>query len=364
LNLALALKARGHEVLFACSPLPFDAVDALEKRARERGLEPVTRFRLAKHFSLRDNFADARDLPPWLKAQGIEIVHCHRRQDHWVAGRAARRCGIPVVRSLHDGTPLAGTLRDRWLTARATDRLLYASAAAKACDQTRHSWAEGFALTLPPAVDLDRYSPQGLGNLRAELGIPEGAVVIGIAARVQEKRRFDLLLGAFQRVLASLPEIRLLIIGRGTRLDEVARKPAERLGISHRLVFAGYRREDYRQALNTMDFQIFLVPGSDGSCRALREALALGKPAVTTRRGMIPEIVHDGDNGVSADETVESLAAALVRLGSDAGLRSRMGAAARQRALREYALTLQAERTEAVYRDLGLVSTTPPPSRA
>ncbi len=337
-------------------------MDALEKRARERGLQPVTRFRLAKHFSLKDNYADARDLPPWLKAQGIEVVHCHRRQDHWVAGRAARRCGIPVVRSLHDGTPLPRTLRDRWLAARATDRLLYASESARAADQAQRHWPEGFALTVPPALDLARYAPEGLGNLRTELGIPPEALVVGIAARVQEKRRFDLLLSAFKRMLATLPETRLLLIGRGTRLDEVARKPAERLGISHRVVFAGYRREDYARALNTMDLKVFLVPGSDGTCRALREALALGKPAVATRRGMLAEIVRDGENGLLVEETEESLAGALLRLAQDATLRARMGAAARARALREYDVGVQAERVEAVYRRLGTAGSAPLPS--
>ncbi len=319
-------------------------------------MEPVTRFRLAKHFAWRANRADARSLPAWLQAEGFEIVHCHRRQDHWVAGRAARKAGIPVVRTLHDGTPLGSGLRDRWLVARATDRLLYVSEAARARDEARFRWPEGFALTVPPAVDLARFSPEGLGDLRNELGIPPSAVVLGIAARVQAKRRYDLLLAAFRRASRALPGLRLLIIGRGTQLEAVAGRPVRRLGIADKVVFAGYRREDYAKALNTLDVKLFLVPGSDGSCRALREAMALGKPAIVTRRGMLPEIVADGREGIVTGETVNALTEAMLRLGGDSGLRARMGQAARGKAARAYDLDRQAARVEEVYRDLWRVS--------
>lgn len=358
LNLALALQARGHEVVFACSPLPFDAVDAVEKRARERGLEPVTRFRLAKHFRIADNLRDARELPGWLRSERFDLVHCHRRQDHWVAGRAARKAGIPVVRTLHDGVPLGRGLRDRWLAARATDRLLYVSARALERDRARHGWASDFALHVPPAVDLARYAPEGLGDLREALGIPRDAVVFGIAARVQAKRRFDLLLEAFRLALGKSPDLRLLAIGRGTRLAEVLERPAARMGLSGRLHLAGYRREDYPRALNTMDVKLFLVPGSDGSCRALREAMALGKPAVVTPRGMLPELVADGEEGLVVPEDARALSEALLRLAGDAALRARLGRAARRRAQRDWDLALQAERVEGVYRALLAASTT------
>ena len=201
-------------------------------------------------------------------------------------------------------------------------------------------------------MDLARFSPEGLGDLRGELGIPPTAVVLGIAARVQAKRRFDLLLAAFRRAARALPDLRLLIIGRGTRLETVAARPVRRLGIADKVLFAGYRRGDYARALNTLDVKLFLVPGSDGSCRALREAMALGKPAIVTRRGMLPEIVADGREGIVAGETVNALTEAMLRLGSDALLRARMGRTAREKAAREYALPRQAERVEGIYRDL------------
>jgi glycosyltransferase involved in cell wall biosynthesis len=98
------------------------------------------------------------------------------------------------------------------------------------------------------------------------------------------------------------------------------------------VVFAGYRAGDYADVLRSIDVFTFLVPGSDGSCRALLEAAACGIPAVTTRRGALAEIVVDGETGLLADETPASLAAAWQALLDDPSRRTAMGAAASKRA--------------------------------
>ena len=53
------------------------------------------------------------------------------------------------------------------------------------------------------------------------------------------------------------------------------------------MIFAGYRDRDYVDVLRAADVFTLLVPGSDGTCRALLEATACGLPAVTTRRGAL-----------------------------------------------------------------------------
>jgi glycosyltransferase involved in cell wall biosynthesis len=159
-----------------------------------------------------------------------------------------------------------------------------------------------------------------------------------------------LLLEATRQLAGRDPEARLLVIGRGTHIEETAREPARRLGIADRVVFAGYRGTDYADALRLCDVVTLLVPGSDGGCRAVLEAAACGIPAVTTRRGALPEIVCDGDTGVLVDERPESLAAAWAALLADPARRARMGASARERALRCFTPARLAEAAEALYR--------------
>jgi glycosyltransferase involved in cell wall biosynthesis len=107
--------------------------------------------------------------------------------------------------------------------------------------------------------------------------------------------------------------------------------------------------EDYPRALACFDLKVFLVPGSDGTCRAVREAMAMGIPVVSSRRGILPEIVRDGQDGLVVDDDVEPLAAAITRLAADPALRARMGQAAIERARTDFCQTRQAERVAGAY---------------
>jgi glycosyltransferase involved in cell wall biosynthesis len=200
------------------------------------------------------------------------------------------------------------------------------------------------------AIDLARFDPSlPLPDMRARLGADPADVIVGIVARMQRHRRFDVLLEGFALAVKQVPQLRLIILGRGTHQETVAKAPARRLGIADRVLFPGYLRDDYVAALNAFDIKVFLVPGSDGSCRAAREAMALGKPVICARRGMLPEIVADGVTGLVVDDTAENLAAALVRLGGDADLRRRMGQAGREKALREYSPEAEVVAVEKAY---------------
>jgi glycosyltransferase involved in cell wall biosynthesis len=92
-----------------------------------------------------------------------------------------------------------------------------------------------------------------------------------------------------------------------------------------------------RISLRAIDVFTFLVPGSDGTCRALLEAAACGIPAVTPRRGALPEIVADGETGLLADESPAALASAWQTLFADPARRAAMGAAAHARAAKCFA---------------------------
>ena len=111
-------------------------------------------------------------------------------------------------------------------------------------------------------------------------------------------------------------------------------------------------RPSTNRALAAMDMKVFLVPGTDGSCRAVREAMAMGVPVIAARRGVLPAIVSHDRSGILIDHTPERLAAALVRLAKDPGLRQRLGAAARSTAVERFSLPQQAERVLKVYRSL------------
>src|SRR5262249_35702034 len=94
------------------------------------------------------------------------------------------------------------------------------------------------------------------------------------------------------------------------------------------------------------------VPGSDGSCRAVREALALGKPVIAARRGMLPELVRHGETGLVIDDEPGELARAIVELARDRERRAKMSARARQDAEKRFSFDVFAAALERVYAEV------------
>ncbi len=354
-DLVKTLVGRGLDVRLAVSPLPFEAEDSIIRRARERGIAPITDFRLAKHFDFFANRRDAEALARYIDAEGIDIVHAHRLQDHWIAALAIRKAARKpfLVRTCHDGVPQKKSLRNRWLYKDKTDLLIQHSREGYQADGSTFIMNRRLVF-LPPAVDVERFDPSKIpGDLRAELKIAPDELVVGVVARIQEHRRFDLLLEGFRRIIYKYTNMKLVLVGRGTKMEQVAVRPVKKLKLEDKVVFAGYRRDDYLQALKTFDILVFMAPGSDGTCRALLQALAMGIPAVTPTIGILPELVQDGVNGFLASPgSAGDISEGLARLARDPVLRKRFAANARRIVLERYSLADQAKRVEAEYRKL------------
>jgi glycosyltransferase involved in cell wall biosynthesis len=125
------------------------------------------------------------------------------------------------------------------------------------------------------------------------------------------------------------------------------------MGLSDTVQFAGYvRGDDYVALVASFDVKVFLVPGSDGTCRAVREALALGVPVVASRRGMLPELVRDGRTGVLVGEEAGDLAAALEGLAGDRGRLGQMAREARQDARERFDLARHGAELRRIYSEL------------
>jgi glycosyltransferase involved in cell wall biosynthesis len=121
------------------------------------------------------------------------------------------------------------------------------------------------------------------------------------------------------------------------------------LGVEPWVVLAGYRTQDYLDTLASMDIFVFLMAGSDGTARALREAMAMGKPVVVANRGMLPELVEDGVSGLVVDDTPEGLANATLRYLRHPELREALGKGAYQKAHQDFRPERQVESVERFY---------------
>lgn len=312
--------------------------------ARERGVQLVEEpgLRLSKHFHVLRTPRSAFALRRYLIRENIALIHCHMPNDHLIAslartiGLAERR--VPIVRTVYDGSWDKTGWRQRWTLRKTCDHLIYFSRRLE--DALSSGLVEAPRRTLlEPPIDTRRFKPDAelKREGRRSLNIEDHAFVVGIVARMQTHRRFEVLLEAIARAARELEGFRFVIIGRGTNQEKVAREPVRRMGLDSTVVFSGYRSgDDYLAALHSMDAKVFLVPGSDGTCRAVREALACGIPLIAANRGILPEIVRDGESGCVVDDTPENLSRAMIDFARDPEKLESMARTAREEAERRF----------------------------
>jgi len=357
LRLALAHRERGHHVGLACPEPPAPERRSLAGEARAAGLAPTATLmgaHGARGLLGPDGAADAGVLREAVEGLDADVVHAWHTADHllaWRALRARRAAGrTALVRSLRSAERVAPWPWNRWLLGPAADGLFCVSPeSARRNARLRGGRPVAGAFG---AVDARRFFPKAPDpGVRASLGLRPEDRVVGVVARAQPHRRFDLLLEAARRLFARDPDARLLVVGRGTRHEEVAAEPARRLGIADCVVFAGYRRDDYPEVLRQIEVFTFLVPGSDGTCRALLEAAACAIPAVVTRRGALPEIVLHRETGLVVDEDPDALAEAWAFLLADPERRADARRAAYERAQADFTPARLADAVESLYRE-------------
>ncbi len=354
-----------HDVLFLSGAAPTGQESRILTHVRELDVATRDGFQLGKHARLRRNRQDSRRLAELIADWRPQIVHCHLDNDHRIASVAVARAGtVRLVRTAYDADGLPDSLRVRRVAQRALDGLIVTSQ--HGWDATLASYG-GSARTVsmggrscPMAlieggIDLERFDPGRFDRAatRRRLGLSPQHVAIGIVARVQSHRRFEILIDAHARAAAQHPELRLVVIGRGTHIRPLLLDPVAARGLSDSVISTGYLDgETYPATLGALDASLFLVPGSDGTCRALREQMAMGLASLVTARPPLPDIVEEGLSGLIVEESVDGLADGLSRLCAEHGLRERLRAGAADAARRRFDLRRQAAAVTAFYEDV------------
>lgn len=359
-----ALRARGHQVDLVCPRPPSTANRSLWHEASARSLDPVQSVIPMRRAIVQGDWPRVKLLRRWLEAEELlgpyDIVHCWHSRDHVLAARALGM-GLPghkarrrtkLVRSLSHAERIARWPWNRWLFGVACDGLVCVSEGAVTANRALRG---GRAIAASAgAVDFDALEiRRHRREIRIELGVSQDAKLIGVVARMQAHRRFDLLLEALSIAIRAQPEIVLVLIGRGTHAGEVVRRPVREMGLERNVVFTGYRVADYADVLGALDLFTFLVPGSDGTCRALLQAAAIGLPSVGTARGAIPEIIAHDRTGLVVEEDATALAEAWTMLFDDPARLRKMGEAAGRLAVERFRPESMAARMEGFYSELG-----------
>ncbi len=181
------------------------------------------------------------------------------------------------------------------------------------------------------------------------LGISQEDLVIGTIGRLVKIKGPDFLLKASREVLARKPNAMFCFLGSGPLKEDLERM-AKEWGIINRARFIPWE-QDPNHILAFFD--IFVFPSlNEGMGRALVEAMAMKKPVIATRTGGIPDLVHDGVNGLLVPPSDESaLADAILKLADRPDEMQRMGQRGEKMAER-FSLDVMIKKIESMYRDL------------
>ena len=361
LNLCKGLEKRGHDVTFAYRKPPLPVEDSIEKRVLQAGIKATDRFHLdhsvkVYHPSfLPINLQDILDLTRYLREEKFDILNVHHSHGHLLGGVAAKRSGHPVIviRTDHKRDPLKPSFGNRFLLSRYTDGMITFSERARREDAEHFGFPLERVRKISPALDLTRYDPQGkFKEMRAHFGIGPKEIIIGMIARFQKYRRTAVFLEAVKNISDAFPNVKVLLVGRSTQLEQSVIQPMKQLGVEKWVVLGGYQTDNYLDTLACMDIFVFLMAGSDGTARALREAMAMGKPVIVANRGMLPELVEHGISGLVVNDSPEELSQATLQLLHHPEMREALGKAAYQKAHQDFQLDRQVEAVEGFYQEM------------
>jgi glycosyltransferase involved in cell wall biosynthesis len=288
-----------------------------------------------------------------------DIVHTHNSKGGILGRLAAWLCRVPIIIhtihgfAFHDSeTAMRKQLfifLERW-AAKMADKLIVIS-------QPLQDWGLKLAIGKPAqytkiysGIEIDKFKVDvDVSALRKKLGIGEHDFVFGLVAKLWDGKGHITAIEALKQLLPRVPNARLVFVGDGY-LREVLEQHAKKVAVEERIVFTGFRSDIAE--LNAMFDVAILVSDFEGMGRVLLEAMVMGRPAVASNVGGIPDVVDDGQTGILIPPgDSPALAAALERLYLDSNLRQSMGVAGKKKITEQFSAATMVRKIVDVYEE-------------
>ncbi len=293
-----------------------------------------------------------RRLAQFLKDEKVDILHTHLFYSGLIGVLTKRLGSRSIVALMRHHTSVVRMLgsrfhvrADKWMAEKA-DHVMTVSNAAKAYMHDVDGIKRDIEV-VHLGFDYERLAPSAIERLsvRRELGFADDDLVIGYVANFANGKGHIQLIEAFEKILAAVPNVRLVFAGRGEILEvnEAAAKfPAGKI------VFAGWQ-SDIASFLNAVD--IFVQPSlSEAFSQVIMEAMGVGLPVIATKVGGASEVILSGENGVLIEPSdVSAISSEVIRLSRDSELRQRIGVAARKTVTENFRAEQMVERQFALY---------------
>lgn len=280
-----------------------------------------------------------------------DLVHTHASLS---ARIAAKKCKIPIVNTRHcleDPKPFPKNLIYRALNNALSDRVIAVSRAVE-----ENLLRDGIARKklrmiyngIPPQP---QYTEDERNAFREEFGL--SGVCVGIVARLEPVKNHTLFLRAAElcalaREKSGESELTFVIAGGGS-LENDLRERAKTDAPHAKVLFLG-QVENVSRLFCALDVAV-LTSTHEALSLSLIEAMAQGRPVVSTRSGGPEELITPNENGFLCGHDEKSLSEAILALARDGALREKFGRAGKARAA-EFSAENMARKIEDVYREL------------
>jgi glycosyltransferase involved in cell wall biosynthesis len=363
----------GLEVEITCSP------DADADTFSQLGyvVRPV---QIDREISPIKNLKSLIQLVHLMRQQQYDLVHVHTPIAAVLGRIAAKIAGVERIVYTAHGFPFHDLLSPQQYSiyfgiekfcAQFTDLILTQSYEDLITAQQKNLCPADQVRHLNNGVDSQKFSRQWLSssaqtNLRASLGIPPNALIVGTIGRLTRQKGFAYLVDAIAQLRPQFANLHLIIIGSELSTDPEPFQAellaqVQRLNLQKHITFTGFR-DDTPELLGLLD--VFCLPTyfGEGLPRSILEAMAMGLPIVTTDiRGCREAVIPHQTGLIVPPKNSDALADALRQLLENGSLRHRWAEASRQRVEDLYDERYVFERLAAWYQELGLNITIPKP---
>jgi glycosyltransferase involved in cell wall biosynthesis len=336
LQLLRLLKGRGEHIL-ACPEDSAIAPEALKAGVEVLPIPLHGEASVGAYFALREIIRE--------KKPDLVQVHSRRGADLWGV-LAAVRSKTPLVITRRVDNP-----EPRWLA-----RLRYGKAvrvvgiSKKICEVLASEGVPAEKLRcIRSGVDTAAYAPaDDREYLRQAFGIAPDEKTVVMAAQFIKRKGHATLLDAAPAILAAHPRTRFLLLGQGPLHGEIA---ARAKAFGDRFIIPGFR-DDFAKLLPLCDLLVHPAE-MEGLGVVILQAAACGVPVVAAASGGIPEVVCDGESGflVRAGDGV-AVAEKVGLLLADEVRREKMGAFARNLAVKDFSIEAMASANFAMYEEV------------
>ena len=311
----------------------------LLERARAHGM-PATPWDPRGDLDLAAALAARSAISGWKP----DVVHAHTARAHALGVPVARLLRVPAaVVSRRVAMPIRGGLAGLKYRMAVDGYLCVSRGVLEAMVK---GGVPRERLRLVPS-GIEAASPTTI-DLRAWLGVPAEAPLIGTAAALTSEKRHRDLLDALALLAPRFPAAHMVWFGQGP-LRGALEQQARGLGLEGRAHLVGFREDAH--ALVAQCTIVALASDTEGIATTLIEAQDAGLPVVATMVGGVPEVVQDRVTGLLVPPRApREMAIAMMDLLGAPETRARMGEAARRNAQqfhidRTVELTLDAYRS-------------------